>query len=250
MEHQDNENVLQLNDLSVLYEAIFFIFMTNKGECFNFCWTEILKGMYPNNSVELTMVNKDDQKKPADCQLMRTATICLSEDKRAILITQKSQNNKTKQIKTEQIFMHLDGKKIMVSKNVLQTRNIISDKGFIFKEEKFKTLPKDEECDFSEKEIINENDNNKQENINNNNNPNQQNQFGNMNDLFNLNNNNQGNIFNNNEIIFNNITNQYLRQNGFIDTNMNFNQDLYNNNNQNQFPGNIDTNLQYKKQEK
>ena len=157
MENQNNKNALQLNDLSALYETIFFIFRTNKGEHCNFCWTELLKQMYHKNSVELTIVNEDDPKKTADCQLMRTANICLSEDKQAIVITQKPQNKKT-----EQILMHLDGEKIMVSKKLEHALEIVWKKKFVFKKEKYETLPKYEGYDFNKEEIINEKDNKNQ----------------------------------------------------------------------------------------
>ena len=124
--------------------------------------------------------------------------------------------------------------------------------------------------------ILNKINNNEQKNINNNNNiPNQQNQSNNMNEndnnnLFGQNNNNQINQdknnnskndkFNNNKIIFNKNLNKDLQLNKCIVTNVNsdkkvnsdekFNRKSDNNNNQNQFPENINTKLTYGQQVK
>ena len=123
---------------------------------------------------------------------------------------------------------------------------------------------KHEDFDLGSSKSNNGKDVNKQENKNNNNNPemineninddkqvsiNSQNPLNNMNEnnnLFNQDIDRQDNIHNNNEIIFN----KNLQQNGFIDTNINFNQKINNSNNQIQFPENINAELIYEQQVK
>ena len=137
----------KLNDLSPFYGSMVLAFLYQKAIGIRVD-KELLKRIYKDDSTELTMENADNQTDLSDFDLYIGATIYLSEDKKAVYIT----DNKEPKC----ILMYLDGKKIMVSKDTVKASKIINDKGFIFKEEKFKTLPKYEKYDFNEEESVNE----------------------------------------------------------------------------------------------
>ena len=145
----------KLNDLSPFYGLMVFHILYENVDGIRVD-KELFKHIYKDDSTELTMENADNQTDLSDFNLYNGANIYLSEDKKAVYIT----DNKEPKC----ILMYLDGKKIMVSKDTVKASKIANDKGFIFKEEKFKTSPKYEE------EIINEENNQNKNDLSNNSN--------------------------------------------------------------------------------
>ena len=95
----------------------------------------------------------------AEFTICRGAKISLSEDDRAIMIVQEGQNNKT-----ERILMYLDAGKVMVVDGVSAVQKFISEKKFVFKDEKVVETT-DGHNDSSNKEEKNSKENKEKESI-------------------------------------------------------------------------------------
>ncbi|MBQ7552532.1 MAG: hypothetical protein IJT15_03740 [Rickettsiales bacterium] len=94
---------------------------------------DLLKEIYKNNGIELTMENADNPNELADFNILPPADICLSENQQAIYIVQEDNG------KTNQIVIYLDKGKIMICKNIQKAFEKLYNK-FPFNKEKIQQL--------------------------------------------------------------------------------------------------------------
>ena len=123
----------KLNDLSLLYEYIIRTFDSQK--CDNMqVNNDLLKEIYKNNGIELTMENADNPNELADFNILPPADICLSENQQAIYIIQEDNG------KTNQIVIYPDEGKVMICKGILNAREKLLYNKFSFNKEKIQQL--------------------------------------------------------------------------------------------------------------